>query len=140
MTPIRSMPGSSCLTPSASAAEVSAQSAMSMTSTTGAPISWATSAVLPGKLLDAVAPGAAGPPWPSTIPAVPSTTAQSGPTLKVCTARPRRFSAPTRPSATVVLPAPDPTPATTKRGIEVLSGMCGISLREPDGCRRMGRM
>ena len=41
---------------------------------------------------------------------------KSGPTLKACTARPRRWSASNSPSVTVVFPTPLETPAMTRTG------------------------
>src|SRR6266436_5273768 len=41
---------------------------------------------------------------------------KSGPTLKACTASPRRWSASNRPSVTVVFPTPLETPAMTTMG------------------------
>src|SRR6266542_4489213 len=42
---------------------------------------------------------------------------KSGPTLNPVTARPRAAKAPSRPVATVVLPAPEWVPATTSRAV-----------------------
>src|SRR5713101_1330433 len=41
---------------------------------------------------------------------------KSGPTLKACTASPRRWSASNSPSVTVVFPTPLETPAMTRTG------------------------